>query len=332
MSITIKDVAKETNLAMSTISKYMNGGNVRPKNREIIEEAVKRLGYHPNDIARGLRSTKTRTVGIVVSSFDTHMVQILNGIEKTLRANGYFPIICSHRDSLEKANQAIHFLMEKRVDGIIVEGILTSQKYVLPILDREIPLLGLETITDNLAMDYVVADGATGSYQAVEELVKRGHTKVGIISGPEGYYTARERLRGYLRVFEDYEIEVKKEYIIEGDYTYQSGYEGICRLWKLEQPPTAVFICNYNMCLGAVAAINQLGIHMPAELSLVTFDDMEFSRIVRPHLSSFRQPLEKMGIQAAQILVKRMNGDYGDFPKKVRLKGEFISRDSVRCV
>ncbi|MDD2973273.1 MAG: LacI family DNA-binding transcriptional regulator [Lachnospiraceae bacterium] len=332
MAVTIKDVAKETNLAISTISKYMNGGNVRPQNRKVIEEAVRRLGYHPNDIARGLRSTKTRNVGILISDFDRYSVEVLSGVEKELRAKGYFAIICSHRDSSEKAKNALKFLMAKRIDGIIVDGKLTSEEYIRPVLDQRIPVVGMETVKDKLRMDYVMTDSVAGSYQAVEDLVKNGHTRIGIITGPKGYFTAEERIRGYRRVYEDYQIEVDERYIIGGDYSFQSGYDGMIKLWELENRPTAVFISNYTMCVGAVSAIHHLKIQIPEELSLTTFDDMEFSVAVKPHLSSFRQPQQDMGAKAAELLIRRMNGEYDDFPKRIRLKGTYIPRDSVKRI
>lgn len=142
--------------------------------------------------------------------------------------------------------------------------------------------------------------------------------------------TSRERLRGYLRVMEDYGCPIRKEYMIQGDFSYKSGYEGIRRLWELEKKPTAVFVSNYDMCLGAMAAVYNLNIRVPEELSVVSFDDFELSVMVRPRLTTVRQPLEQMADTAVDLLYRRMQGDYSDFPRKIRLKPECVCRDSVK--
>ena len=159
--------------------------------------------------------------------------------------------------------------------------------------------------------------------------MKSGHRKIAVIQGPEYQLTARERMRGYLRVHEDYELPVCSDYLVQGDFTYKAGYEGICRLWELEVRPTAVFVTNYEMCLGAMAAVHRLDIRIPQELSVVSFDDFELSVMVRPKLTTVRQPLVEMADRACEILLRRMDSDYQDFPRKLRLKPEFICRDSV---
>jgi len=330
MAITIKDVAAETGLAISTISKYMNGGNVREENKKRIKEAVNRLGYLPNSMARGLRSAKTYTVGLLVSFFDDeHMILMSSMIEKVLQENGYFMIICCYKESPERAKSSIDFLLQRQVDGVILEGYMTADEYTKPFETAGIPVVCLETLIGKGKNDAVVSDGTWGSYCAVEDMIARGHTRIGIITGPKGYYTSDERLRGYYRVLEDYRIPVREEYIIEGDYTYNAGLNGLEQLWKLKKKPTGVFISNYFMCIGAVAAINRIGIKIPDDLSIVSYDDMELSLLMRPNLSAVKQPFSEMGEMAASILIRRMNDDYSDFPRKIRLKSSYIMRDSV---
>ena len=138
-------------------------------------------------------------------------------------------------------------------------------------------------------IDRVQTDCASVSYQIVEELIQNGHQKIGIICGSRYSTTAKERLNGYLRVMEDYEIPLRKEYLIEGNYDYASGYEGIHKIRQLPDPPTAVFITNYHMSVGALTAVNQMKIRVPDDLSLAAFDDMELCSIVRPGLTAVRK-------------------------------------------
>ena len=179
-------------------------------------------------------------------------------------------------------------------------------------------------------IDMVQTDCASVSYQIVEELIQNGHQKIGIICGSRYATTAKERLTGYLRVMEDYEIPLRKEYLIEGNYDYASGYEGIHKIRQLPDPPTAVFITNYHMSVGALTAVNQMKIRVPDDLSLAAFDDMELCSIVRPGLTAVRQPLKEMMKAACDILEKRVHGDYSDFPARVSLKATIVNRDSIK--
>ncbi len=179
-------------------------------------------------------------------------------------------------------------------------------------------------------IDMVQTDCASVSYQIVEELIQNGHQKIGIICGRGYSTTAKERLNGYLRVMEDYEIPLRKEYLIEGNYDYASGYEGIHKIRQLPDPPTAVFITNYHMSVGALTAVNQMKIRVPDDLSLAAFDDMELCSIVRPGLTAVRQPLKEMMKAACDILEKRVHGDYSDFPARVSLKATIVNRDSIK--
>ena len=120
--------------------------------------------------------------------------------------------------------------------------------------------------------------------------------------------------------------------MVDGAYDYVSGYDGIRKLWQLSDPPTAVFVANYHMSVGALVAVNQLRIRIPEQLSLAAFDDMELSSIVQPGMTAVRQPLDEMMREACQILKRRIAGDYSDFPKRVRLKAQMICRDSVRTI
>lgn len=330
MAVTIKDVARETNLAISTISKYMNGGRVREKNRIRIEKAIEKLGYTPNSAARGLRTSRSYVVRVVTGAIrNPHVAGIVSEIEKSLKEKGYSLSFASHDDRGELARKYVDYLVDKGVDGLIINPVRTDVDYPEKAREQKIPVVLLEESFGLGKVDCVQVDCAGGAYELVEYLVKSGHHRIAVIQGPEYQLTARERMRGYLRVHEDYELPVYSEYLVKGDFTYKSGYEGIRYLWGLKDRPTAVFVTNYEMCLGAMAAIHRLDIRLPQELSVVSFDDFQLSVMVRPKLTTVRQPLVEMADRACEILLRRMDRDFRDFPRKLRLKPEFLCRDSV---
>ncbi len=331
MAVTIKDVAKETNLAISTISKFMNGGTVRIENQKLIEEAILKLGYSPNRSARGLRTSKTYMVGLITGRVNSpHTAAIISEIEKKFRSLGYSVTFATHEENGMQAKDYVDYMVERGVDGLISTPIGSGRDYLKGAVEKEIPVLLLEERCGDMQTDCVQVDCCGGAYYMVEHLVESGHRKIAIIKGPEDKMTSKERLKGYLRVLEDYELPVRQEYLVPGDYKYKSGYEGILKLWQLKDRPTALFVSNYDMCLGAMAAVHNLDIRVPEELSVVSFDDFELSVMVRPKLTTIRQPLERMADVACNLLYRRMQGDYSDFPRKIRLKPECIYRDSVK--
>jgi len=336
-SVTIKDVARETKLAVSTISKYMNGGNIREENRALIEKVIQRLGYQPNNAARGLRSAKTYTVGLLLdytgSQFSSKMAA---HIEYELRKRGYSLILTGHLDDPEKAEEAARFLVNEQVDGCIVVTLAGGEQFLKPFKEAGIPLLLLDRVIagEEANYDSVMANGASGIYDVIEYLIRKGHKKIAMITGLDrdntGIVAARDRLRGYERAFEDYAIEINKNYIMGGDFSYQSGYTEMHRLWRQDEKPTALCTANYDMGLGAMVAINELNIKIPEELSFVMFDDFEFSCLNRPRITAVRQPIEEIAEQAAVILTRRMNGDWTGYPQQLRIHTDMQIRESVK--
>lgn len=330
---TIKDVARETHLAISTISKYMNGGSVREKNREKIEEAIRRLNYVPNSSARGLRTRKTYRVGVITGAVENpHTSAILSEVEKKLREKGYTMLFFSYDGSIKKAGQYIEYMIEMGMDGLLLTIPQSKAKHLTLPQNMQIPVVSMEENTIFLEGDCVQTSCTVGAYEIVEHLIRRGHRKIALIKGKEASMTAEERITGYYRVMEDYGIPVQKEFIVCGNYTYGGGCQAIKKLWGLHEKPTAVFISNYDMSMGAMEAVRDLEIRIPEELSIVTFDDFELSVLVRPKLTSVRQPLVKLADSACDLLIRRMNGDYSNYPQRIRLKPECIYRDSVRGI
>ncbi|MFV0352936.1 MAG: LacI family DNA-binding transcriptional regulator [Oscillospiraceae bacterium] len=334
MAITIKDIAKETGLAISTISKYMNGGTVRSQNKQVIDDAINKLGYHPAQAARGLRSARTYNVGIVLDGLENQYIALMSAeFEKRLHAAGYSFVVCCHRDDIELMEKSMEFLISKQVDGILVAPISTQVDYLAPVRKAGIPVIALDRIPKHLECDSVTTNAAKGSYEAVEYLINQGHNKIAIITGAKignaGYDTAVERYNGYLRAMEDYCLPVLPGFVREGDFSFESGFECMNDLWELQNKPTALFVTNYNMTLGTVTAIHNLKIQVPGQLSLAVFDDLEFSLISNPKLTAVRQPAEKIAETSLEILFKRMRGENEDYPKRVKLPATFHIRDSV---
>lgn len=333
IAATIKDVAKYTGLSIATISKYINGGNVLDQNKQIIEEAIKTLNFRVNEIARGLKTNKTKTVGILIPNLEqVFCTSIVSNIENILIKYGYSTIICDYKEDIKLQKEKIQFLVNKMVDGIIIIPIGDETELIQEVINDGTVVVLIDRVLKDVDCDVVLVDNLNASYDAVEQFIVRGHKKIGIIAGPEDVYTAQERLKGFYRVHEDYSMPVYKELIKFGDYKVDSGYHLLNELLDMEEPPTAIFVTNYEMTLGTIMAVNERNISIPEELSLIGFDNLQMARIIKPPLSIVIQPMQGIGETSAEVLLKRLNGDMSNFPARFRLKAEVVVKGSIKNI
>lgn len=327
---TIKDVAKHAGLSIATISKYINGGNVLAENKVLIKAAIEELDYKRNELARGLKTNQTMTIGILIPSLENiFFTTIVSMIEDQLLKEGYGTIICDYKEDKDLEKTKLEFLVNKKVDGIIMVSYYADHSYIKKLLDKKVPVILLDRIIKGIDCDCVLADNQNASYQAVEALITRKHKRIGIVGGPVDAYTAKERLKGYMRVHEDYHVPIDDALILAADYSVEGGYKALEALWQLEQRPSAIMVTNYEMTIGAIMAINDYKINVPGDLSIIGFDNIQMSKVVRPPLSIVEQPMKEIGMTAAKLLVKRLKGDFDDFPVTYRLKTNVYIKESV---
>lgn len=333
IAATIKDVAKYTGLSIATISKYINGGNVLEQNKALIDNAINILGFKVNEIARGLKTNKTMTIGVLIPSLENiFSTTIISCVENILMESGYSTIICDYKHNSDLEKNKFDFLLQKAVDGIIIMPQDIDKERIEKALAKNIPVILIDRTIKGLDCDVVLVDNLNASYNAVEHLISKGHKRIGIICGPQSIYTAQERLKGYYRVFEDYNLPVDEDIIRFGDYEVESGYSLLNQLLDNDNPPTAIYVTNYEMTLGAVMAINERNIKVPEEISIIGFDNIELAKVVKPTLSIVVQPMELIGETSANLLLKRLKGDNGNFPLMFRLKTELQKNESVKAV
>ncbi len=333
ISVTMKDVARTSGLSIATISKYINGGNVLEENRIVIDKAIKELGFEVNEIARGLKTNKTMTIGLLIPSLENiFFTSILSNIESILIKNGYSTIICDYKEDKNLEKQKLDFLVKKMVDGIITMPMGNDLEAINSVINRNIPVVLIDRALKGVECDTVLVDNLNASYNAVEQLIVLGHRRIGIICGPDEIYTAQERLKGYERVHEDYNMILDKNLIKKGDYKVESGYSLLTELINMENTPTAILVTNYEMTLGAIMAVNDSNIKIPDDISFIGFDNLQLAKVVKPTLSIVIQPVQQIGEVAANTILKRLRGDTSNFPSMIRLKTELVIKDSIQKI
>lgn len=306
MSATIKDIKEETGLSLATISKYLNGGNVLPENRQKIEAAIKKLHYEVNEIARGLVTNSTRTIGVSVFEIaDIFNGVLIHHIGRELSKFGYGMMVVDAANDPKKEASNIRFLVNKKVDGIIMVPGSMDSSVMDDAVKADIPIVLIDGKYRDKTFDSVTINNREAAASIVDYLMRRGHEKIAFI-GSDASYTANERLKGYREAMDDEGLDLRDEYQFVGELSTEYGYKAMNELMQLEDRPTAVISANYELNLGVVMAMNESQISYPEEISVVGFDNLILSQVLSTSLTVVEQPMERFGVKGVEILMKRI--------------------------
>jgi len=334
LASTIRDVAAYSGLSLGTISKYINGRTTKEKTRLKIEEAIQKLNYKPNTIAKGLRNARSFTIGVLMSKLNSNFnAIIISALEEYLLPLGYGVIVSECHENENMEIEKVKFLLHQMVDGIVIMPYSTTGKQIEIIEESKTPFVVIDQLLRRHKTDGVVLDNVAAVEEPVEELVKRGHRNIAIITGNTARYsTAKSRLTGYKKVMNRHHIPLTEEYIRNGNYSVDGGYSALLDLFRLKKPPSALMVTNYDMTLGTILAVNHLHLTIPDSLSVVGFDDLPPISVLSPPLSIISQPMVEMGRSTAQLLFRRINGDYSGYPELIVHKAEFKLTESVKSL
>lgn len=317
MPATILDIKEKTGLSVATISKYLNGGNVLPENKVKLDAAIKELHYEVNEIARGLVTNRTKTVGVLVYSIESLFNgTLLRYVGEALRRQGYGMLICDSCQDEEVEAQSVRFLVNKKVDGIIAVPFSSRSDFLEPARRAGIPVVLMDRSLPDKENDCVKIDNRTAAAKAVNLLIENNHREIAIISSSREY-TGRERYRGFMDVMDQMGYPVPEKFRKQGTHSIEFGYESMRELLALKRRPTAVFMTNYEITLGAVIALKESGLKCPDDISMVGFDNLILSQVVDPKLYMVIQPMKEMSENAVELLLQRID-------KKERIPVEIL--------
>jgi len=335
MAATMKDIARETNLGLATISKYFNGGTVREKNRALIEAATRKLHYVPNEVARSLKTRQSRVIGVIIPELSNAFItSIISSMEDILRKQDYAVIVCDCRSDPKREKEAVEFLLHRQVDGLINMATDMTGAHLKKPLSAGVPILLIDRLIEPLQgkVSAVIIDNVFAACQAVRKLTEAGHRQIGLVLGNPNLYTTNQRLIGYLTALKEAGIEPVEEYIRYGDYTMDGGYQAVQELLGMETRPTALFVTNFEMTLGAMLALQRGGIRVPEDLSVIGFDKIELFGEIFPDLTLIRQPQLSIGREAASLMLDLLNNPDGASHRIVTLTTNLTEGTSVRAL
>ena len=306
MAATIRDIKNRTGLSLATISKYLNGGNVLPQNRALIEEAIEALHYEVNELARGLVTNRTRIIGVLVYDIECVFVgKMLHHLGLELHQRGYGMLICDSRNDEKMEVENLQFLMNKKVDGIIVLAVHLNGGFLKPVKEQKLPVVLLDRALRDEEFDCVKIDNRTAAFRAVNELIRNLHRRIAMI-GSDVEYTGVEREKGFMEAMDEAGLHVREEYLRMGKHSFELGYRGMKELLELSEPPTAVFMGNYETTLGGIMAVNESSLTCPEDISLVGFDDLVMTGVLQPRMWIVVQPMKQMCEKAVEMVLNRV--------------------------
>jgi LacI family transcriptional regulator len=341
---TIKDIAKKAGVSTATVSYVLNNnGQISEKTRRRILKIVNELNYKRNTIAKSLRTSRTNTIGIIAEDITVfNSSSIIDGINKFVEEQGFHIILTNLRLSkriginyseinscISEISESIDVLLSRQIEGIIYIGV--HPRNVTGIIRRKINKPLVYTYCYTTRNDYCVnyAD-KLAAYEITDYFIDIGHEKIAVISGPIDSLATRERLKGYKKAIMDNNIVYNPDYIKTGDWEFGSGFNAIKKiLSQKKEIPTAVFAMNDLMAAGAIEAAFRFGHSVPDDLSIIGFDNREFSKFYRPTITTMDLPLNEMGIKSAEILIDLINGKKVK-KKSYKIKCRLIKRNSVK--
>ncbi|TWI56937.1 catabolite control protein A [Halalkalibacter nanhaiisediminis] len=310
MNTTIYDVAREAGVSMATVSRVVNGNpNVKPATRKKVLEAIERLGYRPNAVARGLASKKTTTVGVIIPDISSiFFAELARGIEDIATMYKYNIILCNSDQNKDKEIHLINTLLEKQVDGIVFMGGHITEEHAEEFKRSPVPVVLAATLDTNKEIPSVNIDYKQAVYDAITDLIEQGHERIGMLSGTlDDPVNGYQKFAGYREAIENAGLKFEEELVVIGDYTYDSGIEAMSTFLELENKPSVIFASTDEMALGIIHAAQDHGLSVPDDIEVLGFDNTRLAVMVRPTLSTVVQPMYDIGAVSMRLLTKYMN-------------------------
>ncbi len=326
---TIREVAKKAGVSPTSVSHVVNNTRfVSEDIRERVLAAMRELNYRPNALARSLRRGETHTLGLILpDSANPFFAEVGHAIEAAAFALGYSVILCNTDNDEAKEHLYTEVLENKQLDGIIFVGAGEDRESISELVKNGLPLVVVDRDMGNLGLDIVTTENYQGGFLATQHLLSLGHQIIGCITGPSNITPSADRVTGYRAALQQAGHPVNESLLVRGDFHAPSGHSAALQLLQLTPHPTAIFVCNDMMAIGALRAASQLGLSVPEDVAIVGFDDIELASYISPSLTTVAQPKLEIGQLAVKLLFERM-GDPSLPPRHTVLSTTLVIRES----
>ncbi len=330
----IKDVALKANVSTTTVSHVVNSTRfVSDKVRHAVELAIRELNYVPSAVARSLKSNSTKTIGMLIPNCSNpYFAEIVRSVEDHCFGAGYALILCNTDDDPHRQAAYLQVISEKRIDGTIIISTGEDKDLLRLLKGLTIPTVLLDREIREVNCDLVETAHLQGALMATEHLIALGHRRIACLAGPANLNSSVQRIEGWRTALAQSGLAAKASDLLwQSDFSSQGGFTTMQSILRSPQVPTAVFVCNDLMCIGALSAAHEAGVRVPQDMSLIGFDDIELARFASPALSTIAQPKHLIGVTAVDMVLERIQGGRLQ-ARQVILQPELIVRNSTASV
>jgi LacI family transcriptional regulator len=307
---TIYDVAREAGVSTATVSRALNDtGQIAPATRKAIEEAVERLGYRPNTIARSLVTKSTQTIAFLLPDItNPFYAALVNGIQQIALESDHTMLLCTTEGDPEREEEYLSLLRAKQVDGALVDGLVLPPDRIAQFVEDGFPIVCLDRDINSKSVPLVQVDNKRGARLATEHLLELGHERIAHVAGAPELRISAERLTGYREALNAARLRDDSRLVATGHFTEDGGYEATRSLLESDVQLTAVFAANDLSAIGVINALTESGRKVPEDVSVIGFDDLRLSAYTSPPLTTIRQPAVEIARRATEILIGLING------------------------
>lgn len=331
---TIKDVARAADVSISTVSRVINNkGGVSRDLEDRIKSAIEKLKYKPNTVARALKAKSTKSIGLIIPSIENPVFPpLVKSIEDTAKRYGFSTILCNSDGILEEEAQYLDLLVEKQVDGIILNAIGDYHEKFEVVKSTNTPIIVLGRRIEGFKTTCVTINNFKGAYMAVEHLIKTGMRDIAFLFGfLESSSAINDRFEGYKQALKDYKIKFNKNLVVKGNRSFEGGAFATDELLKRKIGFDAIFASNDVMAIGCIEKLLDCGYRIPDDVSVMGYDDIPMAGIFRPHLSTIRSPIKEFGVEAVKTIL-RIIYSKNDRLNEKNFEPELIIRESTKTV
>jgi LacI family transcriptional regulator len=334
--ITMRDVARYAGVSQSTVSRVLSQNfsdiAISDETMRKVQEAVKNLGYYPNVTAQSLRTQRTHMIALMIADISNPFYHYLARTIQDIAVRHNYDVIISNTDHIYEYEMRVYdALMRRPVDGMILVPYHLTDEHLDTLIKRTgAAITALAGHIEHPAVDVVSADDEAATYHAVDWLIRtKGHQRIGFIGASPSFSVSTRRQRGYTRAMQDTNLNIRPEWIQEGNFTHESGYNTMQRLLTAVECPTAVFACNDIMAIGAMNAALDRGLCVPENIAIIGFDDVPAATLVRPQLTTVAQFPVELGTHLAESLFERIEGRMEGKGRSFTVPCELIIRQST---
>ncbi len=332
--VTLDDVAQRAKVSKMTVSRVLSGkGPVAIKTRERINELIKELDYQPNLLARSLSSKQTMIVGVVVNKRD-HMfmvdytTKIISGIMDVALRHQYQLMLCPVSSEDDVRGEYLRLIRSKMLDGLILLKRKQDDPYIQELVEAKFPFVMLNYKKYSQDINFVDAKNKQGAIMATEYLYSKGHREIAFMGGRVGETNSNDRLSGYKEALKKLGLKYRAVWVIHGEYHQEVAYRECGKLLDMAQRPTAIFCADDNMAIGVIKRLRESGLKIPQDMAVIGFDDIQIASMIRPALTTIRQPIYDIGKTGMQTLLNIINGTQQKAVHRL-LPVELVERESV---